>query len=202
MVGSKNGGQYGHHFWFTFSKLGRFSDIVNNHSKKRWYFKYCTLTRLVFGCPIQWGYDNWTWLVSGCQMVWYSNGGLKTAVKKVCLWSKIPGIWMVRQVTWLYHWNTGHPYSLVFRWIRYSGVRYSDGDCMDTIVRCLNFKLLDYDDHLNTGHHLATGHDSTISKLDLSCISMVTVYLGFLSSELCWCQTKMRCYLKMSNQSL
>ena len=67
--------------------------------------------------------------VSGCQMVRYSNGGLKTGLKKACLWSKMSGIQMVRQVTWLYHLNTGHPYCLVFRWIRYSDVRYSDGYC-------------------------------------------------------------------------
>ena len=30
--------------------------------------------------------------VSGCEMVRYSNGGLKTGLKKVCLWSKMSGI--------------------------------------------------------------------------------------------------------------
>ena len=37
-----------------------------------------------------------------------------------CLWSKMSGIQMVRQVTWLNHLNTGQPYCPVFRWIRYS----------------------------------------------------------------------------------
>ena len=62
--------------------------------------------------------------VSGCQMVWYPNGGPKIKLKKACLWSKIFGIWMVRQVTWLYHLNTRCPYypvfrCSVFRWILY-----------------------------------------------------------------------------------
>ena len=48
-------------------------------------------------------------------MVWNSNGGLKTGQKKDCLWFKMSSIQMVRQVTWLYHLNTRHPYCLVFR---------------------------------------------------------------------------------------
>ena len=36
--------------------------------------------------------------VSDCQKVRYSNGGLKTELKKVCLWSSMSGIQMVRQV--------------------------------------------------------------------------------------------------------
>ena len=31
------------------------------------------------------------------------------------------------------HLNTGHPYCLVFRWIQYSGVQYSDGYCINTV---------------------------------------------------------------------
>ena len=62
--------------------------------------------------------------VTGCKMVWYSNGGLKTTLKKACLWSKMSGIQMVRHVTWLYHLNIRHPYCpvfrcLVFRWLLY-----------------------------------------------------------------------------------
>ena len=38
-------------------------------------------------------------IVSCCQMVRYSIGGLKTGLKKACLWSKMSGIGMVRQVT-------------------------------------------------------------------------------------------------------
>ena len=95
--------------------------------------------------------------VSGCQMVRYTNGGLKTGLKKACLWFKMSGIWMVCQVMWLYHLNTGHPYSLVFRWIiQYSGVWYSDGYCngpqnwkhLKTVIlltRFLNAYLLLYD---------------------------------------------------------
>ena len=55
------------------------------------------------------------WFVSGCRMVQYSNGGLKTGLKKACLWSKMSGIQMVHQVTWLYHLNTRHPYCAVLR---------------------------------------------------------------------------------------
>ena len=62
-------------------------------------------------------------------MVWYSNDGSKTGLKKRHLWSKISGIWMVHQVTWLNHLNTGHTYCPVFRCIWYSCVRYSDGYC-------------------------------------------------------------------------
>ena len=36
--------------------------------------------------------------VSDCQMVRHLNGGLKTGLKKACLWPKISGIQMVRQV--------------------------------------------------------------------------------------------------------
>ena len=36
-------------------------------------------------------------------MVWYSNGG-ENPTEKACLWSKMYGIQMVRQVTWLYIW--------------------------------------------------------------------------------------------------
>ena len=66
-------------------------------------------------------------IVSGCQKVQYSNGGLKTGLEKACLWSKMSGIQMVRQVTWLYHLKTGQPYCLVFRclvyrWLLYYGV--------------------------------------------------------------------------------
>ena len=61
--------------------------------------------------------------VSGCQMVRYSNGGPKTRLKKAV--SKLSDIWIFRQVTWLNHLNTGHPYCLkfrcsVFRWLLYS----------------------------------------------------------------------------------
>ena len=56
---------------------------------------------------------------SGIQMeVW------KPDWKKCCLWSKKSGIQMARQVTWLYHLNTGQPYCpvfrcSVFRWLLY-----------------------------------------------------------------------------------
>ena len=50
------------------------------------------------------------------------------------------GIWVVCQVTWLYHLSTGHPYCPVFTWIRYSGVlylgvQYSDGYCSSVLQK-------------------------------------------------------------------
>ena len=63
-------------------------------------------------------------LGSGCQMIQYLNGGLKTGLKKACLWSKISGIQMVHQVTGLYHLNTGHPYCLVFRCLVFRWLLY------------------------------------------------------------------------------
>ena len=38
---------------------------------------------------------------------------------------------------WLYHLNTVQPYCPVFRWIRYSGVWYSDGYCIPYLFRYL-----------------------------------------------------------------
>ena len=67
-------------------------------------------------------------------MVLYLNGGMKTWLKRACLWSKMSGIQMVRQVTWLYHLNTEHPYCRVFRWIRYSGAWYSDYYCIHFVL--------------------------------------------------------------------
>ena len=57
--------------------------------------------------------------VSGCHMVWYLNGGLKSGLKKACWKSKMSGIWMVCQVTWLYHMNTWHPYCPLFRCLEF-----------------------------------------------------------------------------------
>ena len=42
------------------------------------------------------------------------------SAKDLFKWSKISCIGMVRQVTWVYHLNTGHPFCPVFRWIWYS----------------------------------------------------------------------------------
>ena len=67
-------------------------------------------------------------------MVRYSNVGVKTRMKKAWFGSKILRIWMVCQATWLYQLNAGHPYCPVFRWIRYSGVWYSDGSCTRLLV--------------------------------------------------------------------
>ena len=85
--------------------------------------------------------------VSSCQMVRYWNGSLKTGLKKACLWSIISGIWMGCQGMWLYHLNTGHPYCTVFRWIRNSGVQYSDGYCFSYLqwpFGCFLFPFLSF----------------------------------------------------------
>ena len=37
--------------------------------------------------------------VSGCQMMRYLNGGLKTILKNACLWSKMSSIQLVSRVT-------------------------------------------------------------------------------------------------------
>ena len=42
--------------------------------------------------------------MSGCGMVWFSNGGLKTGQKISVLWSKMSG--MVRLITWSDHLKT------------------------------------------------------------------------------------------------
>ena len=69
-------------------------------------------------------------LVSGCQMVQYSNGGLKARMNQICLWSKMSGNQKVGQVTWLYHMNTGHPYCLLFGCLLYS--KYLNSGCQNT----------------------------------------------------------------------
>ena len=61
------------------------------------------------------------------KLVWYSNGRFvscsqiverwsENRTEKACKWSKMSGIWMVHQVMWLYHLNTGHPYCPLFRY--------------------------------------------------------------------------------------
>ena len=57
---------------------------------------------------------------------WYKN-----RTEKACLWSKMSGILMVRQVIALYHLNTRHPCCpvfrcLVFRWLLNQNVLYSE----------------------------------------------------------------------------
>ena len=37
--------------------------------------------------------------MSGCGMVWFSNGGLKYGQKMAVLWSKMSGIQMIRLIT-------------------------------------------------------------------------------------------------------
>ena len=52
-------------------------------------------------------------------MAQYSNSGLETGLKK-----PVYGIWMIRQVTYLNHLNTGHQYCPVFGWLLYSDSYY------------------------------------------------------------------------------
>ena len=105
---------------FLLDKFSKSKDSFSNVQNKRQtmflFFtfsliniNYCNHlnTRLVW-------YSNDRFLY-GCQMVRYSNGGLK----KACLRSKMSGIQMVCQNMRLYHLNTGHPYCPVFRWLLY-----------------------------------------------------------------------------------
>ena len=59
---------------------------------------------MVHLCPVV------TW--SGIQMAVWNR------TEKACLWFKMSGIWMVRQVPWFYHLNTRHLHCPVLRWIR------------------------------------------------------------------------------------
>ena len=78
-------------------------------------------------------------MVDLCPVVNWSEN----LTEKACLWSKMSGIQMFRQVLWLYHLNTGHPYCSVFRWIRcsvfrwllYLNVQYLDPQCISIIQR-------------------------------------------------------------------
>ena len=111
---------------FLLDKFSKSKDSFSNVQNKRQtmflFFtfsliniNYCNHlnTRLVW-------YSNDRFLY-GCQMVRYSNGGLK----KACLRSKMSGIQTVPQTTWIYHLNTGH-----------HTVRYSDGYCTAFCSNC------------------------------------------------------------------
>ena len=52
--------------------------------------------------------------VSGCRMVRYSNGGLKTGLKSLFMVQNVQYL-NGRPSHGLYHLNTGHPYWTVFR---------------------------------------------------------------------------------------
>ena len=41
-----------------------------------------------------------------------------------------------------YHFNTGHPDGPIFRWIRYSGVRYSEGYCIQSFWKARHDELI------------------------------------------------------------
>ena len=77
--------------------------------------------------------------VSGRQMVRNSNGGLKTGQKKLVYGPKCPVFeWSAKASD--YYLKTRHPYCTpctVFRWIRYSGVQYSNGHYNLTLHTCL-----------------------------------------------------------------
>ena len=61
-----------------------------------WICKLCVQYSSHLNTRLVW-YSNGRF-VSSCRLVRYSNGGLKTGLKKACLWSKMSCIWMVRQV--------------------------------------------------------------------------------------------------------
>ena len=62
-------------------------------------FTFCIVTGSCLSVMInlRYWYSNGRF-VSGCQMVRYSDGGLKTGLKKAMQWSKMSSIQMVRQV--------------------------------------------------------------------------------------------------------
>ena len=82
--------------------------------------------------------------VSNCQMVRYSNCGLKTRLKKACLWSEMSSIQMVDQVMWLHHLNTGHPYCRVLRWLLYTTSLVFNSESVSTVKWCLIWMASEY----------------------------------------------------------
>ena len=61
--------------------------------------------------------------VSGCQMVWYSNGGLKTGQKKPVYDPKCQVFeWSTKSHD--NHLNTRHPHCTVSRWLLYMSFMY------------------------------------------------------------------------------
>ena len=63
-------------------------------------------------------------IVYGCQMVWFSNVGLKTGQKMSVVWPKMSGFGMVCQIIWKPGKNEYEKSNL-----RISGVWYSHGYC-------------------------------------------------------------------------
>ena len=94
----------------------------------------------------------WYWngsFVSGCQMVRYSNGGVKIGLKKP----------VYRTKYLLFKWSTKWPNftswipdtrCLVFKWIWFSGVWYSDGYCIIIQWESKN-RTFEYRNHSKTG---------------------------------------------------
>ena len=79
--------------------------------------------------------------VSGCQMVQYLNGGLKTMLKKPVYGPKCQ-VWilncelqpMLSNIIWSVPFEYQIFKSSVLRWIWYSGVWYSDGYCIQILT--------------------------------------------------------------------
>ena len=56
---------------------------------------------------------------------YHSNYRVIQLLKKTCLLSKMSGMRKVRQIMWLYHLNTRHPHSPVFRFLVFKWLLYS-----------------------------------------------------------------------------
>ena len=123
--------------------------------------------------------------------------GPANQTEKAFLWSKMSGIWMVRQVTWLHHLNTKHPHTIQYSdGVRYSDVWYSDGYCTYLIlpiffwcfvvvqlpIRAANllstrFQRLYYSDDLKLLKKMRQGLDLS-SGLDWPSLGLVEARLG------------------------
>ena len=81
-----------------------------------------TVTILILACYLNGRF------VLGCQIVQSLNGGLNTRLKKPVFGPKyLVFKWSAKSCD--IHLNNRHPKCPVSRWIRYLGVRYSDGYC-------------------------------------------------------------------------
>ena len=106
-------------------------------------------------------------LVFPTSVMWdwsHKYGGLKTGLKEACLWSKMSGIQIVRQVMWLYHLNIEQPYCEVFRWIW-----YSDGYCVWLFFHTGD-QMVDFAVALGRGWRRCEGEDR-VRQLEASLVT-------------------------------
>ena len=96
--------------------------------------------------------------MSGCQMVRYSNGGLKTGLEEACLWSEMSGIQMVKnclivlcsRIQILFEYQTKFSlvfrphfsYHLVFKWWCEYHTTIEYWTCKSLTFKCLALSML------------------------------------------------------------